>query len=109
MRRRRLLCLESFNLLRQFLQLPSHLCLLSFEFGIPVHGPGQMLDEVNLVLSEKLVIQLLDHPLIGLLLQQSKEMHLFLNGLHVGVLVDLAEDREDDLGELCKMVLEIEV
>ena len=68
-----------------------------------------MLDEVNLILSEKLVIQLLDHPLIRLLLQQSEEMHIFLNLLHVGVLIDLAEDGEDDLGELSKMMLEIEV
>ena len=103
------MCLESFNLFRQFLQFPTHLCLLSFECGIPVHGPRQMLDEVNLILSEKLVVQLLDHPLIGLLLQQSEEMHLFLNLLHVGVLIDLAEDGENDLGELGKMVLEIKV
>lgn len=101
--------LESFNLLGQILQFPPHLCLLSFECGIPIHGPGQMLDEVYLILSEKLVIKFLDHPLIGLLLQQSEEMHLFLNLLHVGVLIDLAEDGEDDLGELGKMVLEIEV
>jgi hypothetical protein len=86
------LCLESFNLFRQFLQFPTHLCLLSFECGIPVHGPRQMLNEVDLILSEKLVVQLLDHTLIGLLLQQSEEMHLFLNLLHVGVLIDLAED-----------------
>jgi uncharacterized membrane protein len=51
-----------------------------------------MLNEVDLILSEKLVVQLLDHTLIGLLLQQSEEMHLFLNLLHVGVLIDLAED-----------------
>lgn len=109
MGRRRLLSLKSLNFLRHILQFPSHLCLLSFECGIPIHGPSQVLDEVNLSVSEKLVIQLLDHPLIGLLLQQSEEMHLFLNALHVGVLIDLAEDGEDDLGELSKMVLEIEV
>lgn len=66
---RRFLCLESFDLLGQFLQLSAHLRFLSFECGIPADGPGQMLDEVNLVLSEKLVIQLLHHPLVGLLLQ----------------------------------------
>jgi hypothetical protein len=68
-----------------------------------------MLDEVNLVLSEKLVIQLLDHPLIRLLLQQSEKVHLFLKVLHVGVLIDVTYYGEDDFGELSQVVLEIKV
>jgi len=36
-------------------------------------------------------------------------VHLLLNVLHVGVLIDIAEDGEDDLGELGQVVLEIEV
>ena len=36
-------------------------------------------------------------------------MHLFLNVLHVGVLIDVAQDGENDLSELGQVVFEIEI
>lgn len=66
-----------------------------------------MLDELDLALSEEFVVQFLNQLLVGLGLDQGEQVNGVQGGRDLGLLVELADQRQEDLHDFVDVLLEV--